>query len=647
MIQFSLDIRTAISLLGLGNMIAACILVAYKIEAAMARPYRQFIAGKTLQALAWALLALRGEIPDLLSADVGNALLFIGFALEVSAVSIAEPTQRQLEMVYAILAGCGAVAFWLLAETPSLRVALASIATISLFGTASAAMLRMVNASQLRRGIAYLYAAFCLVLMFRSGFAVLTPAGFGLMTSNLVQTLAFLAAYLVAIAGGIGFLLLIRERSEQLLAESERTLKTIIETEPECVKVIGPDGSLLQMNRAGLDMIEADSEDQVVGRRVTGIVAPQHREAFDDLCRRVNQGEIGLLEFEIVGLKGTHRWLETHAVPLRNNKGQITGLLGLTRNITERKKADQLLRESEGRYRLLAENSHDVIWTLDLGKRQFSYVSPSVERLRGYTPAEIMAQPMEASLTPESAIVVDNSLRSMFARIAAGDRTRLTGVNEVDQPHRDGHIIHTEVVTTCILDDRGNPVSILGVTRDITDRKKAEQELARLAQTDPLTGLANRRHFMALAEQELARMLRYGGPLSIFMMDIDLFKNINDTYGHQTGDVVLQKLGALFLDALRDVDCIGRIGGEEFAVVLPQTDGDRALEVAERLRSAVANIEVPLARGLPLRLTLSIGVSTLTGGGANLDTVLGQADSALYEAKRSGRNRVCVYGRVS
>lgn len=645
MIALSLDIRTAIALLFLGNLIAAVVLGVYRIEDVIARPFRQFISGKVLQALAWVLLALRGEIPDLLSVHLGNALLLIGFALEVSAVSISDESRRGAEKLYAILAACGTVVFWLMAETPSQRVAIASIATIALFGTAAAVMLRTASASRLRRALAYLYALFCLVLVFRTGFAVLTPGGFGLMTNNLVQTLAFLAVYLVAIAGGIGFLLLIRERSEQLLADSERTLKAIIETEPECVKVLAPDGTLLQMNRAGLDMIEADSEAQVVGRKVTGIVAPRHRERFEDLCRRVSQGETGLLEFEIVGLKGTHRWLETHAVPLLDYKGGITGLLGLTRDITERKKADQRLRESEERYRLLAENSHDVIWTLDLAERRFTYISPSVERLRGYTPAEVMAQPMEAAMTPESAIVVQNSVRDMFARIAVGDRSKLIAVSEITQPHRDGHIIHTEVVTTCILDDRGNPVSILGVSRDITARKKAEQELARLAQTDPLTGLSNRRHFMALAEQELARMHRYGGPLSVFMMDIDLFKSVNDTYGHQTGDLVLQRVGALFLDALRDVDCIGRIGGEEFAVVLPQTDGPRGLEVAERLRATVAATEIPLASGLPLRLTLSIGVATVVDGGANIDTVLGQADSALYEAKGSGRNRVCVYAR--
>jgi len=324
----------------------------------------------------------------------------------------------------------------------------------------------------------------------------------------------------------------------------------------------------------------------------------------------------------------------------------VTLLLAMEveRRLHERRRSEARLRESEARYRLLAENSHDVIWTIDIQSGRFTYVSPSVQRLRGYTVAEIMAQPIEESLTPDSALRVREAMRETLGRIAAGDRNNLTTVSEVDQPHRDGHVVHTEVVTTYLLDDAGRPVSILGVTRDVTERKKAERALEKLAQIDELTGLANRRHFMLMAEQELSRMVRYGGVLSVLMMDIDHFKQVNDTYGHHTGDLVLRELGRLCRDTLRDVDFVGRIGGEEFAVMLPQTNGTRALEVAERLRQAIERAEVPLERGLPLHFTLSIGVTTMCDGNANIDSLLDQADKALYRAKRGGRNRVCVYG---
>lgn len=128
----------------------------------------------------------------------------------------------------------------------------------------------------------------------------------------------------------------------------------------------------------------------------------------------------------------------------------------------------------------------------------------------------------------------------------------------------------------------------------------------------------------------------------MLMIDIDRFKNINDSHGHQVGDRVLQKIGSLCRDTLRDVDCVGRIGGEEFAVLLPQTDATQALDVAERLRVTVARAAVTLADGKTLHFSISVGLTTLSGQ-LSVDTLLGQADKALYEAKRSGRDKVCVY----
>ena len=167
-----------------------------------------------------------------------------------------------------------------------------------------------------------------------------------------------------------------------------------------------------------------------------------------------------------------------------------------------------------------------------------------------------------------------------------------------------------------------------------------QHELERQAQTDSLTGLTNRRHFLLLAEKELSRAVRYGGALAILMLDIDFFKKTNDTHGHSTGDVVLQALAKLLRLELRDVDVVGRLGGEEFAIILPQTDGANAFEVAERLRKTVADTGVVLQQGLPIHFTISIGVVALHGSNTNIEILLNQADKALYEAKHTGRNRV-------
>jgi diguanylate cyclase (GGDEF)-like protein len=170
-------------------------------------------------------------------------------------------------------------------------------------------------------------------------------------------------------------------------------------------------------------------------------------------------------------------------------------------------------------------------------------------------------------------------------------------------------------------------------------------ELQNQAHTDFLTGLANRRHFLELAELEVTRSIRYGSPLAAFMLDIDLFKKVNDTYGHKVGDLVLKRLSGIVLEALREVDVAGRFGGEEFAILLPETDGKQAVEVAERLRQLVESTPVILENGLPLKFTVSIGISSFAGKETNIDTLLNLADQALYKAKNSGRNKVVMEGQ--
>lgn len=173
-------------------------------------------------------------------------------------------------------------------------------------------------------------------------------------------------------------------------------------------------------------------------------------------------------------------------------------------------------------------------------------------------------------------------------------------------------------------------------------RRSLQEELERQALTDPLTELPNRRHFMDAAAQELARTARYGGTLAVLMLDVDHFKKVNDTYGHKVGDLVLQQLAKTCRSTLREIDIVARLGGEEFAVLLPNTDPGAALEVAERLRLALAETKVPLEQGLPVRFTVSVGISSLADPATNIDTLLNLADHALYDAKHQGRNRVCT-----
>lgn len=188
----------------------------------------------------------------------------------------------------------------------------------------------------------------------------------------------------------------------------------------------------------------------------------------------------------------------------------------------------------------------------------------------------------------------------------------------------------------------GDALYLVGVGIDISDWLAQVKKLQEEAWTDPLTLTANRRHFLEIAKQEFARCRRYGHPLSVWMLDIDHFKTVNDTYGHQTGDLVLKSLVSTSQQALRDWDILGRMGGEEFAVVLPETESTQSMLVAERLRHAVATTSGMLDNGESAHITVSIGVATAHDEDADFETLLKRADQALYEAKRSGRDKVCL-----
>lgn len=171
------------------------------------------------------------------------------------------------------------------------------------------------------------------------------------------------------------------------------------------------------------------------------------------------------------------------------------------------------------------------------------------------------------------------------------------------------------------------------------------RQLEHLGRFDPLTGVANRRYLAEIMEAERIRSSRYGRPPSVLMMDVDRFKQINDAHGHQAGDMVLQTLCETCRIVLREVDIVGRWGGDEFVVLLPEISSVLAPQVAERLRGAVGNMELASGNSHPLNFSISIGCASCAAEDDSMEIALGFADRALYQAKHTGRNRVCVAAR--
>lgn len=322
--------------------------------------------------------------------------------------------------------------------------------------------------------------------------------------------------------------------------------------------------------------------------------------------------------------------------PIRNAENRIVALLPTAVEITNRKKLEDQLAQSEEQYRFVLEGSELGFWDWNIPTGKVERNARWAEML-GYTHEEIR-----------------DSARQWVDFVYEDDRKRaLHSINEVLSGHASLHkleyrMLHKDGSLRWILDQakimkrdgQGNPLRMCGTHTDITDRKNLELLLEQQAHIDHLTGLDNRRHFLEKAEKELLRAKRYNSDLSLLMVDIDNFKRINDTYGHKSGDMVLKRLATIFITSLRDVDIIGRIGGEEFAILLPETPMPEAIETAERLRTRVNEAGVPIEQGLPIKFTISVGVSSKTSQDMNVDLLLSLADKALYEAKHHGKDQV-------
>lgn len=425
----------------------------------------------------------------------------------------------------------------------------------------------------------------------------------------------------------------LESRSNELL-ESEEKFRLISTAAQDAITIIGPDEQVIYWNPAA-ETIFGYTADEAIGKNLHTLLIPvnHHHAARDGFMRfrRSIEGDFIGKTFETTALRKSAEEfpveLSISAVRLHDS----WHALGIIRDITERKRAVEQLRQQKQFSDDIINSLPGIFYMLNQHGR-FVRVNKLFLEVTGYAVDEIDRLSALDFFAGEERTLIAGTMREVFDKGNAWV--------EADLIVKSGRKIPYYFTGQRTSID-GQPY-LVGLGTDITERHALEQEMARQARTDSLTGLSNRRHFLDLAEKELARARRYDKALSVLMLDLDEFKMVNDTYGHQAGDQVLRKVGEVCCKLLREVDVVGRMGGEEFAILLPESEFGQAMEVAERLRQDIANAAIPLEHGGLLRFSASVGVSTLGAADTSIDRLLHLADQALYEAKHSGRNRVCA-----
>lgn len=254
--------------------------------------------------------------------------------------------------------------------------------------------------------------------------------------------------------------------------------------------------------------------------------------------------------------------------------------------------------------------------------------------ITGLAEADVIGRPFEMLFTETSR---REGLPQRTLQFARANRHHK---DEQQRIRHDGE----ELIALCTLDavrrDDGALAAFVEVFTDITEHKRREAALYQRATRDALTGVFNRGHFTEMATQEIERARRFSEPLSVALLDLDHFKRVNDTFGHDAGDLALIQFAVHCQEFARKVDLVGRLGGEEFVILLPRANKEPAFEILQRLRLKVMETRINTASGTPFGCTVSIGLASLRPHTRDLRELLRNADAALYKAKREGRNRV-------
>jgi diguanylate cyclase (GGDEF)-like protein/PAS domain S-box-containing protein len=469
---------------------------------------------------------------------------------------------------------------------------------------------------------------------------------------------------LFGLSGGLTYfvrqnMLTALKRSEKEIAERRhaelemRKLLRAVEQSPESIVITDLDGNIEYVNprfsqTTGYSLAEARGQNPRILKTDQTPIGT-HINLWDTL----KAGQEWRGEFVNRRKDGSIYYESATISPITDLNGVVTHYLAVKEDITERKRIEEALRASEARFRALFDQTHDAVFILNL-EGQHIAVNQRAADMLGYSIDELLRLSMH-----DTSIEIDQS-QSIIDRLLAGEHVPLY---ERRFRRKDGQVFPVEINAELIRDKSGSPLHIQSVVRDISQRKQVEdalrtandqlhermteieklqEELREQAVRDPLTGLYNRRYLDETLVREISRIEREQSTLSIIIADIDHFKSINDTYGHQVGDQFLVIIAGLMKRYARSSDIVCRYGGEEFLLILPGANLVSAGVRAEEIRQKCLELGVP-HEGQTLSVSMSFGVATYPQHGQAAEEIIIKADKAMYSSKQAGRNRVTLW----
>ena len=389
---------------------------------------------------------------------------------------------------------------------------------------------------------------------------------------------------------------------------------------------ISKDGIVIAANDAFLSLMQY-SRSELYGMRVLDLIAEDERESM-----LVRFAENNIEQYELRLFLKDKRTMDVRVSPrifyVRGEKYRLAEFIDIS---VQKKIADELKQSEEKFHSVFEQAAVGIARVSPTGA--FLEVNEKLCEILGYSKSELMGKTFQELTHPDDLATSLELVQSLLE----GERESFS--TEKRYIVKDCQFVWGSLTVSLVRSADGVPKYFVAVISDIGSRKVMEQELINRATHDSLTGLLNRTELAKALDKEAARAGRYSRPFSLLMLDIDHFKLVNDDFGHQVGDRVLIELAGILEAAIRKVDFVGRFGGEEFLLILPELNHEKALELAERIRKQVESHTI-ITQDQVIKITVSIGVSTYPEHGNDVDALVKASDDAMYKAKACGRNQV-------